>query len=250
MYSSQSVYSRLSSASYTGAGDAGSSASSYPSEVYESATSVVSALFTLPPAIEAIVEAASSRMNDMIETASIQLYGTPKVSYEQVSSSASAANSAVQTTVSDEMYESKSGYALQIAIGNSIWDIVQSAELAIFEAIETIYGASRKAIESERRSVACEAACEACAAAGSYVGDSYAKATKAILSPELVAAESAMKRVIEAMESTGGKLYTYVTVAEKIAWEAATRASENVEHLATSISSAVDSATSKVKDEL
>ena len=79
----ESVYSRFSSAYYTGAGQVASSASSYASEVYASASSVVSSVFTPPPTIEAILDSASSRVNEAVEAASIQFYGTEKGSYSK-----------------------------------------------------------------------------------------------------------------------------------------------------------------------
>merc|ERR1712058_15514 len=82
----ESVYGRLSSAYYTGAGQAASSASSYASEAYASASSVVSSVFTPPPTLEAILDSASLRVNEAVEAASVQFYGSQKGTYEEATS--------------------------------------------------------------------------------------------------------------------------------------------------------------------
>jgi hypothetical protein len=229
----QSVYSRLSSAYYTGAADISSSASSYASEAYASATSVISSVFTPPPAIEVILEVASSRVNDAVEAASIQFYGTPKGAYEQASSSATSAYSAIQSVVSEKVYGSQTGYAE--AAQSSIAAAASSARRAISEAV---YGTPTGAFES----------------ATSVAGEAYSKASSAVSSaiygPEQGAVESAQKRLGDAVESARVKLAAFASAAAAAASEAASNASEGVEHLASSISSAVDSATSQIKDEL
>jgi len=100
----ESVYARFSSAYYTGAGEAVSSASSYASEAYASASSVVSAVFTPPPALEVILDTASSRVNEAVEAASAQFYGTEKGTYEQATESAASVYSSAASIASERLY--------------------------------------------------------------------------------------------------------------------------------------------------
>jgi hypothetical protein len=129
----ESVYSRFSSAYYTGAGEAVSSASSYASEAYASASSVVVSVFTPPPTIEAILDSAASKVNDAVEAASIQIYGTQKGTYEQVTESAGSAYASASSIASEKIYGSQTGYAE--AAQSSISDAAASAQKAISEAI-------------------------------------------------------------------------------------------------------------------
>lgn len=96
-----SVYSRLSSAYYTDAAQVASSASSYASDVYASATAVVGSVFTPPPALESILDSAFLRVNAAVEAASVQIYGPSKGKYEEATSSAASAYSAAQSVVSE-----------------------------------------------------------------------------------------------------------------------------------------------------
>jgi len=66
----ESVYSRFSSAYYTGAGQAVSSASSYASEAYASASSAAASVFTPPPSVETIIDTASSKVSEAVEAIS------------------------------------------------------------------------------------------------------------------------------------------------------------------------------------
>jgi len=100
----ESVYARFSSAYYTGAGEAVSSASSYASEAYASASSVVNSVFTPPPTLEAILDTASSRVNEAVEAASIQFYGTEKGTYEQATESAASVYSSASSIASERLY--------------------------------------------------------------------------------------------------------------------------------------------------
>ena len=242
----ESVYSRLSSAYFTGAAEANSFASSYADEAYSSATSALTSMFTPPPALEAILEAASARVNDVVEAASIQIYGTPKGAYEQATSSAAAAYSSVQSVVSEKVYGTKKGYAE--AAQSSIADAAASASRAISEAI---YGTPTPTGALETAS---SVAGEAYATASAYIDDSYSKVSSrlssAIYGPEQGAIESAQKRLGVAVESAKARLASFASVAAEAASSAASRASEGVEDFASNVSSAVDSATSRVKDEL
>lgn len=242
----QSVYARLSSAYITRGAEANSFASSFASEAYASATAAINSIFIPPPIIEAILEAASSRVNDAVEAASIQIYGTPKGSYEQATSSVVSAYSSVQSVLSEKMYGTEKGYAE--AAQSSIAEAASSASRAISEAI---YGTPTPTGAFESAS---SAAGEAYATASSYLDDSYSKASSrlssAIYGPEQGAIESAQKRLGDAVENARGRLASLVTAAAEAASAAASRASEGVEDFASNVSSAVDSATSHLKDEL
>lgn len=244
----QSAFSRLSSAYVAGAAEANSYASSYASDAYASATSALNTIFTPPPAIEAIIEAAQSRFNEAVEAASIQIYGTPKGAYEQATSSVASAYSSVQSALSEKVYGTKKGYA-EVA-QSSIAEAAASASRAISEAI---YG--KKPTPTGAYMSATSVANEAYSTASSYLDDSYSKVSSrlssAIYGPEQGAVESAQKRVGEAVESARAKLASFVSAAADAASSAASRASEGVEEFASNVGSAVDSATSHLKkDEL
>jgi hypothetical protein len=74
----ESVMARLQSAYYTGAPQMASAASSYAEEAYQSASSVVSSVFTPPPTIEAVLESVSEQLEAALDAASAQVYGTSK----------------------------------------------------------------------------------------------------------------------------------------------------------------------------
>ncbi|RDW59876.1 hypothetical protein BP6252_12963 [Coleophoma cylindrospora] len=263
----ESVYSRFSIAMATGAPDMISAASSMASEAYVSATSavddtyasavsvagdgyasvtsVISVAFTPPPALESILDAASSRVNDAVEAASIQFYGTQKGTYEQATSSAASIYSSAQSVASEKIYGSSTGYVE--AASSSISAAASSAQAAISEAI---YGTTTGTIES----------------ATSVIGDTYASATSviaenassvqakvssAIYGPEQGAVESAQARLVAAVESARVKLSEFAVAAGDGASDAVKKASEGVEEFASSVSSAVSAATNHVKkDEL
>ncbi|KAH7412995.1 hypothetical protein BKA64DRAFT_740737 [Cadophora sp. MPI-SDFR-AT-0126] len=223
----ESVYGRLSSAYYTGAGQAASSASFYASEAYASASSVVSSVFTPPPSLEAILDSASLRVNEAVEAASIQFYGSQKGTYEEATSAAAAAYSSAQSVASEKIYGTTTGYVE--AAQSSISDAALSAQKAISEAI---YGTETGTYEK-----ATEAMAEAYASA-------TAKASEAIYGPEKGAIESAQSRLAAAVESARAKLVEFASSAGEGANEAIRQASEGVEDFASSVSSAISSATS------
>jgi hypothetical protein len=74
----ESVMARLHSAYYTGAPQMASAASSYAEEAYQSASSVVSSVFTPPPTIEAVLESVTEQLESALDAASAQVYGTNK----------------------------------------------------------------------------------------------------------------------------------------------------------------------------
>ncbi|KAH8672014.1 hypothetical protein BGZ60DRAFT_504966 [Tricladium varicosporioides] len=239
-----SVYNKLSSAYYTGAGAAIFSASSYANEVYQSASSVVDSVFTPPPAIEVILSSASSRVNDAVEAASIQFYGTKAGNFEKASSSASSVYSSAQSVISEKIHSSTPGYAE--AASSSIADAAASAQKAISEAI---YGTPTGTVEAATGMIG-----DTYASATSAAGEAYSavqtKISEAMYSPEQGTVESAQLRLSAAVESARARLSEFAATAGEGASEFVKQASEGVEEFASSVSSAVGSAAPSVKDEL
>ncbi|PQE08383.1 transcription factor protein [Rutstroemia sp. NJR-2017a WRK4] len=239
----ESVYSRLSSAYYTGAGDAVSSASSYASAVYASASSVANSVFTPPPAIESILEAASLQINEAIDAASNQFYGSEKGVYEKATSSAASAYSSASAAASENIYGTQPSYAEQAQ--KSISDAAASAQKAISEAI---YGTSTgtAAYESATKVIA-----ESFESATSKAAESYssaqAKVSEAIYGKEQGAVESAQARLNSAIESARARLSEFAANAGEGASDAISKASEGVEEMASSVSSVVEQATEAAK---
>ncbi|KAG9242844.1 hypothetical protein BJ878DRAFT_513517 [Calycina marina] len=240
----ESVYARFSSAYYTGAGEAVASASSYASEVYASATSVVGSVFTPPPALEAILDAASSQVNDAVESASIQFYGRQKGTYEQATESAASVYSSAASAASERIYGTQTGYAE--AAQSSISDAAASAQIAISEAI---YGTLTGNIESVTNVIA-----DTLSSASSIVAENFAaasaKASSGIYGPEQGAVESAQARLSEAVVSAKLRLAEFASVAGERAANTVSKATAGVEDMASSITEAVSEATKYVKDEL
>ncbi|CZT48628.1 related to Similarity to mucins, glucan 1,4-alpha-glucosidase and exo-alpha-sialidase [Rhynchosporium secalis] len=223
----ESVYGRLSSAYYTGAAEAASSASSVASEAYASATSVLGSVFTPPPSLEAILDSASLRVNEAVEAASVQLYGRQKGTYEEATSAAASAYSSAQSVASEKLYGTTTGYVE--AAQSSISDAALSAQKAISEAI---YGTETGTYEKATAAMA-----EAYASAAAH-------ASQAIYGPEKGAIESAQNRLSAAVESARVKLAEFASSAGEGASDAVRQASEGVEDFASSVSSAISSATS------
>ena len=214
----ESVMSRFSSAYHTPIGAVVSSASSIASSVGSAAAEI----FTPPPAIEHILEAAQSRVNDAVEAASIQVYGTSKSPYEKVQESVSSMSSAASV----RMYGSETGYVE--AASSSIAAAASSAQDAILAAV---YGESTPTpVYHSATSVAAEYA---------------SKITGAIYGAKDETREgsvaSAQARLGEAVESARVKLAAFASMAGEGAEDIVSKASEGIEEFASSISSAVTS---------
>jgi hypothetical protein len=200
---------------------------------YSAVQSLIRELVTPPPTIEAILDSASSRVNEAVEAASIQFYGTEKGSYEQATSAAASAYSSIQSAASGQVYGTTTGYAE--AAQSSIADAASSAQKAISEAI---WGTPTGTYES----------------ATSAAAERYASATAAISSAiygaEQGAIESAQSRLSAAVESARVKLAEFAASAGEGASEFVKQASEGVEDFASSVSSMVSSPSASSKDEL
>ncbi|CAG8957956.1 hypothetical protein HYFRA_00000299 [Hymenoscyphus fraxineus] len=239
----ESVYNKLSSAYYTNADDVVSSASSFANEAYSSVFSAVSVMFTPPATIEIILDSASSRVNDVVQAASIQIYGTKKGSYEQASSAAASAYSSIQSAASAKIYGTSTGYAE--AASSSISVAALSAQRAISEAI---YGTPTGKVEAATN--VAEKYASATAAAAQAYASAQAKISKAIYGEEQGAIESAQSRLSAAVESARARLAEFAANAGEGASEFVKQASEGVEEFASSVSSAVAAGKTNVKDEL
>ncbi|QSZ31867.1 hypothetical protein DSL72_001436 [Monilinia vaccinii-corymbosi] len=243
----ESVYSRLSSAYYTGASDAVPSASSYASEFYASASSVANSIVTPPPAIEEILDAFSLHLNEAVEAASDQFYGTEKGAYERATEAASSAYASASSAASEGIYGTQPGYTdqAQSAISNA----AASAQKAISEAI---YGAPTGTYESATNIIAENYQSATSAAAESYSA-AQAKVSEAIYGHEQGAFESAQSRLNAAVESARAKLTEFASNVGEGGNDALNKASEGVEHIASSVGSVIGDATEAVigrKDEL
>lgn len=106
-----------------------SSASSYLSEAYETASSAASAYVTSVPSVEDIIENANDQMNAAVEAASIGIYGTPKSRYQQATDAAAEAVSTASAQISCAVYGKESSY-IDMA-KDAIGDIQSKASAAV-----------------------------------------------------------------------------------------------------------------------
>lgn len=107
-----------------------SSASSYLSEAYETASSAANAYVTGVPSVEDIIDNANDQMNAAVEAASIGIYGTPKGRYEQATDAAAEAISTASAQISGAVYGKESGY-IDVA-KEAIEDIQSKASAAVY----------------------------------------------------------------------------------------------------------------------
>ncbi|KAF2834586.1 hypothetical protein M501DRAFT_1000231 [Patellaria atrata CBS 101060] len=251
----ESVMGRLSSAFYTGAPNIASSASSYASDAYASASSVVSTIFTPPPTLEAIYQSATDQLNSAVDAASVQIYGTEKGTIEKATEAAASAYSSAASQASEKIYGTQPNYVETAQ--NSIADALSSAQNAISVAF---YGTPTSTIEaatsgaSSVYSSISSVASENADAAASAVADSYNAAasavSNAIYGPEQGALESATSRLSAAVESARARLAEYAGTASGAAAENVASLRGQAEEMASSISSAASSVTARVRDEL
>lgn len=107
-----------------------SSASSYLSEAYETASSVANAYVTDAPSAEEIIQNAKDQANAVVEAARAGIYGTRKGRYEQATDAAAEAISTASAQISGAIYGKEPGY---IDVANSaIQDIQSKASAAIY----------------------------------------------------------------------------------------------------------------------
>ncbi|KAJ5310367.1 uncharacterized protein N7443_002828 [Penicillium atrosanguineum] len=116
-----------------------SSASSYVSEAYETASSAANAYASNIPSVEDVMQNANDQLHAAVEAASIGIYGTRKGHYEKATDAAANAYSTASAQVSDAVYGQEPGYV--DAAKDAIADIQSKASAAI-------YGEEPGAVES------------------------------------------------------------------------------------------------------
>ncbi|KAL8661418.1 MAG: hypothetical protein Q9202_005600 [Teloschistes flavicans] len=243
----ESVMSRLSAAYHTGAhASAASSASSYVSDTYASASSMVLTVFTPPATLEAILQAASDQVNAAVDAASQQYYGSSKGTYEQATSAAASSYSSASARASEALYGTPPAFAEKIQA--SFEQVASSAQDAISQAI---YGStaptdSATSIVNNAYASVSSAVQENMAAATSAMQAAQAKVSEAIYGPEKGAVESASIRLQGVIESAKARL----AALPKDAQAGVEAARSGIEDAASSVSSIAAKATSRVKDEL
>jgi hypothetical protein len=211
--------SRLSSAYNTGAPDLASSASSYASDIYASASSIVGSAFTPPPTLEAILDSASEQFNAAVATVSMQLYGTAKGPIEQA------------TEVAADAYSTKIGYAE--AAQQTLLEVAASAQSAISSAL---FGTPTGTMEKMVRDAA-----GVHSSVSGMAAEKMSGVNDTIYRSEQGASESVSSRVVVAVESARAAISSMVNVVNE---QREARASE----AGRIISSAASEAS--VKDEL
>ncbi|KAJ5933608.1 hypothetical protein N7454_005937 [Penicillium verhagenii] len=116
-----------------------SSASSYVSETYESASSVAGVYASNVPSVEDVLQNVNEQLNIAVEAASVGVYGTSKGPYEQATEAAVDAYSTASAQISSAVYGKESGY---IDVAKEHIEEIQS------KASAAIYGEEPGAVES------------------------------------------------------------------------------------------------------
>ncbi|TKA71607.1 hypothetical protein B0A49_10176, partial [Cryomyces minteri] len=239
----ESVMSRLSLAYSTGFGapamassassyasdayaSASSAGSSYASEAYASASLVVSSVFTPPATLEAILSSATDQINAAVDAASIQFYGstTEKGTLEHATSAAASAYSSIHAKASAAVYGTQTGYAE--AAQSSMADVAASAQSALSVAL---YGTPTGTADAVTNSAA------------SVYASLSAAVSSAVYGPERGALESAQSRLAAAVESARARMAEFAGAGAEAAAEKIERAQSAVGNMAASVSSAADS---------
>jgi hypothetical protein len=133
-----------------------SSASSYVSEAYETASSAANAYASNIPSVEDVMQNANDQLHAAVEAASIGIYGTPKGSYEKATDAAASAYSTASAQVNDAVYGQEPGYV--DAAKDAIADIQSKASAAIYGeepgAVESATARLAAAVESAQAQIA------------------------------------------------------------------------------------------------
>lgn len=156
-----------------------SSASSYVSETYESASSVADTYVSSVPSVEDVLHNVNEQLNAAVEAASIGVYGTPKGPYEQATEAVADAYNTASAQISSAVYGKEPGY-IDVA-REHIEEIQSKASAAIYGeepgAVESATSRLAAAVEgaqsqlAELASKASSVASEAAETAGSHVED-------------------------------------------------------------------------------
>ncbi|KAJ5663499.1 hypothetical protein N7507_004230 [Penicillium longicatenatum] len=167
-----------------------SSASSYVSETYESASSVAGAYVSSVPSVEDVLQGVNEQLKDAVEAASTGVFGTPKGSYEQATEAVAGAYVAASAQISSAVHGKESGY-IDVA-KEHIEDIQSKASAAIYGkepgAVESATSRLAAAVEgaqsqlAELAASASSVASEAAETAGSHVEDATSNIMSAVSS--------------------------------------------------------------------
>jgi hypothetical protein len=244
----ESVMSRLQSAYYTDAADVAASASSYFNEVYGSASSVVSSVFTPPATLNSIIDNVNADFQAAVSAASVQIYGTTKGSIEQATSVAADTYHSAQSAVSAAIFGDDPSYwdAAQASLGSLASNAQAAASHAIYGTPTGTLDAAASSLASVVSQATSVAGAQA-AAAGEAIADTYASVASqmslAYYGPQEGSWESASKRISWAAASASAEIRRMVEQAGGVAGEKAEMVKETVESVAEAVKS-------RIKDEL
>lgn len=167
-----------------------SSASSFVSETYESASSVAGAYVSIVPSVEDVLHNVNEQLNAAVEAASIGVYGTSRGSYEQATDAVADAYTTASAQISGAVYGKESGY-IDVA-REHIEEIQSKASAAIYGEepgmVESAKSRLAAAVEdaqsrlAELASSASSVASEAAETAGSHVEDATSSIKSAMSS--------------------------------------------------------------------
>lgn len=167
-----------------------SSASSYASEAYETASSVAASYVSDVPSVEDILENVNNQLSAAVEAASVGIYGTSKGPYEQATEAAAEAYSTASAKISGAVYGKEPSY-VDVA-KDAIEDIQSKASAAIYSeepgAVESATSRVAAAVESAQSrlaglaSTASSVASEAAETAASHVEDAASSVKSAVSS--------------------------------------------------------------------
>jgi len=240
----ESVMNRLSSAYYTGVPAVVASASSLANEAYDSASSVITAVFTPPASLEVMIDSASSSFQAAVDAASAQIYGTTPGYVEQAASVVADSYSSAQSVASEAIYGTQPSYfeAAQSSLAAAASLAQESISVAIYGTPTGVVEAAANSAANVYASVSSVAG-ENLSAAGDAVKDSYSTVSshvsKAVYGPEHGTWESASLRIAAAAESASLQIANMMSEASASAQSAASK-----------VGSAASDATARVKDEL
>ncbi|KAL1964960.1 hypothetical protein VTN77DRAFT_6160 [Rasamsonia byssochlamydoides] len=203
-----------------------SSASSYASDAYESASSFVATHATPLPVLEDILNAANEQFNSAVDAASSYVHGSSQGTYEHVTSAAADAFASASSQVSEAVYGTQPGY-------------VEAARSQVDEAFSSAQSALSTAIYGTPTTGPAESAFSAASGA-------YASATSAVADNVSAALESATSRLSVAVDSAQSRLSDLASKAS----DYASKVESSAASVAEEYQSSVSSATSKIKDEL
>ncbi|GAM82738.1 hypothetical protein ANO11243_007240 [Dothideomycetidae sp. 11243] len=258
------VFSQLSSAYYTGAPAAASSASSAAVSVYSDASSVITSVFTPPAAIDDILASVSANLDAAVSAASQQVYGTEAGTIEKATSAAASAasNAAAAASSAASQASSKASEAVYGTPAPYLQQIQSNLALSANDAITKVYAVLFDPTPEPVASQVVSGASGAYESAASIVGDTYAAASSVadgaasrvsemVFGPERTTAlESARKRIEEAIESARIQIEGFAGDAGNAIAQGTSAVKDTAASAASGASSVAESVVQRVKDEL